>query len=292
VARTYEVVTRRRAGSERVHRYATDDPLGPGAILRLDGRDWLVETVETDSRVVAKPARYRVRLRHPDGREEIGAFRRFRPGSPRLGHAFATVLGTRPVAWQVVEERLAHDEEGEPYLDLVAERDYAELDDVLPNHTLEHVLAARSAELPEGAMATVVRAQEAGLAAELVALEPGEEPDWDAASRYIDHLVLEMVEDDLLVLCGVDPRVDPRDTWLATVKERLGSDLARFRDDVEGDHDEIEEWDYLDGRVFASVGSIDDESNPDSGHGWLCRLLDAGPLGAAGFARVRKPQLS
>ena len=92
-----------------------------------------------------------------------------------------------------------------------------------------------------------------------------------------------MVEDDLLVLCGVDPRVDPRETWLDTVKERLRADLASFRADIEGDHD---------GRVFASVGSVDDESNPDSGHGWLCRLYDAGPIVAAGFSRVRKPQLA
>jgi hypothetical protein len=292
VARTYEVVIRRRAGRERVHRYATDDALGPGAILRLDGRDWLVETIEAGDRAIAKPARYRIRLRHPDGREELGAFRRFRPGSPRLGHAFATVLGSTPVSWEVRAEALAYDDEGEPYLDLVAERDYGELDDALPNHELEHALAARSEELPEGAMATLVRAQEAGLAAEIVALEPGEEPDWDAAAQYIDHLVLDMVEDDLLEQCGVDPREDPQDTWLDTVKTRLRNDLDRFRADVEGGHDEIEEWDYLDGRVFASFGTIDDESSPDSGHGWLCRLLDAGPLTAAGFSRVRKRQLA
>jgi hypothetical protein len=257
----------------------------------MDGRDWLVETVD-DGRAVAKPARYCIRLRHPDGREEIGALRRFRPGSPRLGHAFATVVGNVPVSWHVVEEQLAADEDGEPYLDLVAERDYAELDDQLPNHELEHALAARASELPEGAMATLNRAQEEGLAVELVALEPGEEPDWGAAAQYIDHLVLDMVEDDLLEQCGVDPRADPQETWLATVKERLRADLDSFRADVEGGHDEIEEWDYLDGRVFASVGSIDDESTPDSGHGWLCRLLDAGPLVAAGFSRVRKRQLA
>jgi hypothetical protein len=291
VARTYDVVTRRRAGGERLHRYATDDPLAPGAILRLDGRDWLVDSV-VEGRLLAKPARYRIRLRHPDGREEAGALRRFRPGSPRVGHAFATVLGTVPVSWQVVEEQLAADQDGEPYLDLVAERDYAELDDALPNHELEHALAARASELPEGAMATLNRAQAEGLAVEIVALEPGEEPDWDAAAQYVDHLVLDMVEDDLLEQCGVDPRSDPQETWLDTIKERLRADLDSFRADVEGGHDEIEEWDYLDGSVFASVGSIDDESAPGSGHGWLCRLLDAGVLGAAGFSRVRKRQLA
>ena len=88
-----------------------------------------------------------------------------------------------------------------------------------------------------------------------------------------------------------DPDRDPRDSWLDTVKDRLRSDLAAFRADVEGDHDDIEEWDFLDGRVFASVGSFDDESNPNSGHGWMCRLVDSGALAAAGFVRVRKSSL-
>jgi hypothetical protein len=40
---------------------------------------------------------------------------------------------------------------------------------------------------------------------------------------------------------------------------------------------------------FAAVGRSDDESNPFSGHGWMCRLVDAGMLQAGGFKRVRKP---
>ena len=290
MAVAYELVTRRRAGKERVHRYASDDGLRPGDVVRLDGRDWLIETIE-DARAVAKPARYRLRLVHPDGHEELGAFRRYRPGSPGVGHSFATTRSGRTVSWAVGGARLAHDDEGEPYLDLVAERDYGESEAELPNHELEHALAAREAELPEGTIATLARARAAGLSVELVALEPGEEPDWQASSDYIDHVVLDMVEDDLLELCGVDPDNDPRDTWLATVQERLHADLERFRADVEGSHDEIEEWDYLDGRVFASVGSAADEANPDSGHGWMCRLLDASPLVTAGFARVRRPEL-
>lgn len=75
------------------------------------------------------------------------------------------------------------------------------------------------------------------------------------------------------------------------MQERLRQDLERFRSDVDRDHDEIQEWDFRDGRVFASIGSPEDESDPDSGHGWMCRLLDAGALGAAGFARVRKAEL-
>jgi hypothetical protein len=87
------------------------------------------------------------------------------------------------------------------------------------------------------------------------------------------------------------PDSDPRETWLGTVKERLRSDLQRFRADIESDHDQIEEWDFRDGRIFASVGSVDDEANPDVGHGWLSRLVDSGVLTVAGFRRVRKTEL-
>ena len=240
---------------------------------------------------VGKAARYRLVLRHPDGREEAGAFRRYRPDGPRLGHAFTTVEEGQPASWQVADERLARDEEGEPYLELVAERDFGEFD-ALPDHELEHALASREEEeLPGGAAVTFARAEEAGLGVELVALEAGEEPDWQAAERFIDSLVIEEVEDDLLELCGVHPNVDPRDEWIETVKRRLRSDLERFRIAVEGDHDEIEEWDFRDGRVFASVGSFDDEADPDSAHGWMCRLLESEALGAAGFERVRKAEL-
>ena len=51
----------------------------------------------------------------------------------------------------------------------------------------------------------------------------------------------------------------------ATVKERLRADLEAFRSDIEGDHDEIEEWDFRGGRIFASVGSYEDEFDPNSG---------------------------
>lgn len=295
MALKYEVVTRHRAGKERRHEYVSDRDLSPGDIIVLEGRNWLIEWVEpgagdTPDIVLAKPARYRLRLLHPDGREEVGAFRRVRPDAPRLGHAFTTIEDGQPASWQVTDERLAVDEDGEPYLELVAERDYGELE-ALPDHELEHALAARDAELPPGAVATLSRAEMAGLAVELVALEAGEAPDWEAAEQYIDALILEEIEDDLLELCGVDPDRDPRDSWLDAVKERLRTDLERFRADVEGDHDEIEEWDFRGGRVFASVGSLEDEADPYSGHGWMCRLVDSGALAAAGFERVRKAEL-
>jgi hypothetical protein len=184
--------------------------------------------------------------------------------------------------------QLALDDQGEPYLDLRAERDFAELEGDLPDHELEH---ARELEFPEEAQALLARAAEAGLLTELVALEPGEDPDWAEAETYIDALIIEEIEDDLLELCGVDPDRDPPDTWLAKVKERLRSDLEQFRADVEGDHDEIEEWEFQGGRIFATTGTDEDEADPISGHGWMCRLVDAGVLAAAGFSRVRKAEL-
>lgn len=280
---TYEVVTVNRDGAEHRRQYNAETELSPGSIIRLDGRDWLVEALE-ESRAIARPARYRLTLRHPDGHEEVGAMRRYRPDAPRVGHMFTT----GEVSWQVVDERLARDDGG-PYLELLAERDFAESED-LPNHELEHVEASRE-ELPDTAQATFARAEEAGLEVELVALEPGEAPDWAEAAAYIDALILEEIEDDLLEQCGVSPEHDPRDTWLETVKSRLREDLRAFRADIEDNHDAIEEWDFRDGRIFASVGSFEDESDPDSGHGWLCRLLDVGALPAAGLQRVRKAQL-
>jgi hypothetical protein len=286
----YEIATVNRLGRQRVHTYASDSPLRPGDVVRLSGRDWLVERIDDSGHVVAKPARYRLRLRHPSGREELGGFRRWRSGAPRLGHAFTTLESGQPISWEVVGEAVAQDEEGEPYLDLVAERSYGEVEE-LPDHELEHALARSEDELPAAAEATLARADAAGLEVELVALEPGELPDWEEAERYINALILEEIEDDLLEQCGVDPNRDSKENWLETVKARLRSDLERFRADIERDHDEIEEWAFRDGRIFASVGSFEDEADPDSGHGWLCRLFDSGALAAAGFERVRKAQL-
>src|SRR5438094_6388518 len=287
---TYELVHVSRSGRERVHSYTSEEPLQPGSLVHYEGRHWLAETVD-GTRVTLKPARYRLKLRHPDGREELGALRRYRPDAPRVGHTFSTVEDGAPVSWQVADERLAQDDQGEPYLELTAERDYSEQEEspTLPEHELEHAFAR--GDDASAAAATLARADEEGLYVELVALEPGEAPDWAEAERYIDALVLDEIEDDLLELCGVDPGRDPPETWLDKVKERLRSDLERFRADVEGDHDEIEEWDFRDGRIFASVGSTDDEANPDSGHGWMCRLVDSGVLTVAGFRRVRKTEI-
>jgi hypothetical protein len=135
------------------------------------------------------------------------------------------------------------------------------------------------------------RATRPGVAIELVGLEGSQAPDWEEATRYLDSLVLEELEDDLLEQCGVDPRHDPPGTWLEKAKRRLRDDLARFRADIERNHDQTEEWDFQGGRIFAALGSFHDDANPESGYGWMCRLVDAGVLQAGGFHRVRKPLL-
>jgi len=234
------------------------------------------------------PERYRLVLRHPDGTTESGAIRRLRPDSPRAGHALTTLAAGRPVSWSVVEERVEQNERGVSYLALYAERDYAEQDGNLADHQLEHELLRGGSEgLPASRIDEAVAA---GLSAELVALDPGETPDWEEAERYLETISLDTLGDDLLERF-VDTRRDPEERWLDTVKHRLRADLASFRGDLDGDHDAIEEWNLGSGRIFVSLGNFEDEADPNSGHGWLVRLCDAGILGAAGFTRVRKPDL-
>src|SRR4029077_9567158 len=108
------------------------------SIVLLAGRYWLVERLEQTT-AHARPARYRLTLRHPDGRLEAGAFRRFRTDAPTVGHQLTTLEGGAPISWAVVEQRLARDEAGDPFLELIADRDHAESES-LPNHQLEHTL--------------------------------------------------------------------------------------------------------------------------------------------------------
>jgi hypothetical protein len=285
---SYTLVTHDRTAREHARPYTSQDPLEPGSVVLLGGRYWLVERVE-DGAVHARPARYRLILRHPDGHEEAGAFRRYREDAPRVGHQLATFEYGEPVSWAIVEQRLGRDHAGEPFLESIAERDHGEAES-LPDHQLEHALEQDR----DGAVAAapaLARATRAGLAVELVALEAGQAPGWQEASRYLESLILEELEDDLIEQCGVDTRHDPQERWLDTVKRRLRDDLDSFRTDTEGLHDEIEEWDFRGSRIFAAVGRFDDDSNPSSSYGWMCRLVDAGVLQAAGFYRARKPLL-
>ena len=283
MTQTYDLVTRDRSGQEHARRYTSEDGLAPGSVVDLGGRYWLVEHL-ADGRAQAVAARYRLTLRHPDGHEEAGAFRRFKADAPVTGHQLTTLEDGAPISWAVVEQRLARDDEGGPFLDTIAERDYGETES-LPDHELEHTLDRGE----EGAL--LARAGSAGFSIELVGLEAGQAPDWDNAGRYLHSMIIEEINDDLLVTCGVDPRHDPPESWLDTVKNRLRADLDSFRADVEGSHDQIEEWDFQGGKVYAAVGRFGDEANTVSGYGWMCRLVDAGVLGAAGLPRVRKAAL-
>src|SRR5207249_2993413 len=79
----------------------SEDELTPGTVFRLEGRDWLVEAGEDGdpARVIAKPARYRLVLRHPHRTTEPGAFRRYRPDAPRRRHSFNTIEDRSPISW-------------------------------------------------------------------------------------------------------------------------------------------------------------------------------------------------
>jgi hypothetical protein len=285
---SFTLVTHDRVGREHARPYTSEDPLAPASIVLLAGRYWLVERVEQTTGH-ARPARYRLTLRHPDGRLEIGAFRRFRTDAPTVGHQLTTLEDGAPVSWAVVEQQLSRDDAGYPFLELVAERDYAEVES-LPDHQLEHTLDQERDD-SDTAAGVLARATEAGLAIELVGLEAGVAPGWDEATSYLESLILEEIEDDLIAQCGVDTRHDPQDTWLDRVKQRLSEDLGSLRADIEGPHHQIEEWDFHDSKIFAAVGSFDDDVNPLSGYGWLCRLVDASVLQAGGFYRARKPLL-
>ena len=138
MASSYTLVTHDRAGREHSRPYTSQDPLSPASIVLLAGRYWLVERLEQTT-AHARPARYRLTLRHPDGRLETGAFSRFRADAPTVGHQLTTLEAGAPVSWAVVEQQLARDEAGYPFLDLIADRDYAESES-LPSHELEHTL--------------------------------------------------------------------------------------------------------------------------------------------------------
>lgn len=287
MAFSYTIITRNRIGQEHVRPFTSADALAPGTVVLLEGRYSLVERVEQE-RVYAGPARYRLTLRHPDGRTEEGAFRRFRADAPAVGHQFTTLENGTPASWAVVEQYVAHDAGGDPFVECLAERDYAEAES-LPDHELEHALERDNDDDTAAAAAMLARAAGAGLAVELVGLEAGQAPDWEEAKSYLESLILEELEDDLIEQCGVNPGRDRQETWLDIVKRRLRNDLQSFRAEVEGLHDEIEEWVFRRARIFATVGRFDDDVNPSSGFGWMCRLVDSGVLLAAGFYRARKP---
>ena len=282
----YQLVHVNRVGHEHTQPYRSETELSEGDLVHVEGRDWLVDAVDGEQ-VRLEPARYRLVLRHPDGRAESGAFRRYRADAPRVGQRSArSSTASRQLAGRRRPALSATSGQAVPRADRGARLREAEDAPDLPGHELEHALAREDDR--DEAVATLARAEESGQLVELVALEPGEAPDWDEAGRYIDALILEEIEDDLVVLCGVDTERTRRRPGSRPSRRGCTKTCAASATDIESGHDQIEEWDFRDGRMFASIGSFDDQANPDSGHGWLSRLVDSSASAAAGFSRVRK----
>jgi hypothetical protein len=51
-----------------------------------------------------------------------------------VGHQLTTLEDGAPISWTVIEQRLARDDVGEPFLESTAERDYTETES-LPDHS-------------------------------------------------------------------------------------------------------------------------------------------------------------
>ena len=170
------------------------------------------------------------------------------------------------MSWQVVDERLA-DDHGEPYLDLIAERDYSEL------------RTRRAARARAGARA---RAQEARRGAARAPPRRGGGPGRRAGrarggrgarlGRGRGATSTRWSSRRSRTTCSssaASTRPRRRETWLDTVKARLRATWSDSGTTSRADHDQIEEWEFRDGRIFAAVGSIEDEADPDRGHGWM-----------------------
>ena len=67
-----------------------------------------------------------------------------------MGHQLATFENGGPVSWAVVEQRLARDDAGEPFLESIAERDHSEAES-LPDHQPEHALERDGDDTAAGA---------------------------------------------------------------------------------------------------------------------------------------------
>ena len=90
----YDIAATTRAGKQRVHPYASEEPLEVGQIVRLEGRYWLIESIE-DSRAAAKPARYRLNGRHVYKNSAALRFGRL-PACPEAARPLGPVRSPRP----------------------------------------------------------------------------------------------------------------------------------------------------------------------------------------------------
>ncbi len=207
----YELVHTSRTGTERVHPFATDEPLEPGSFVRYEGRYWLIERLD-GSRAIAKPGRYRLELRHPRrprrGRRLPPLPARRAGDRPHVHHCrgrTAGELGGARTGGSLTTSRTSRTSSSSR---TATTRSSTRTSPTTSSSTRSP--AARSSELPASVEEAFARAEREGLSAELVALDPGEEPDWTEAASSIDALILEEIEDDLIEQCGVDPRTDPR----------------------------------------------------------------------------------
>ena len=198
---TYDVVVVHRTGKEHVHRYTTEEPLEPGDVVRLEGRHWL-----------SSASRATARRRSP---RAIGCGFAIRTAARTSGRSAASDPTRRGSATRSPPSRTGARSAGRSSTAAGPRRERRAVprprrgarlrrrrSDAARPRARAHARPRSEDELPEGAEATLARAADEGLSVELVALEPGEEPDWEAAERFIDALVLEEIEDDLIEQCG------------------------------------------------------------------------------------------
>ena len=133
-------------------------------------------------RAAAKPGALST-LARPSGRPPRGGrVPSLRPGfAPARSRLHDRRSTAQPISWAVVDERFARDDDGEPSSSSWRSATSPRTRGIVPDHELEHTLARRAEEeLPEEATSLLDRADRLGQSVELVALEPGEAPDWDA----------------------------------------------------------------------------------------------------------------
>ena len=141
--------------------------------------------------------------------------------------------------------------------------------------------ASRRDELPPSAGRVSTRAEQTGLAIELVALDARRVAGRDEAVRYIEALGSRRSRTTCSSFAGCVPARTQRhlarhrqDPAVARIS-RSSASRRQARRTIRS-----RSGSFRDGRIFASIGSQDDESAPDRGHGWMCRLVDAGVLTA------------
>jgi hypothetical protein len=178
---------------------------------------------------------------------------------------------------------------GEPFLESIAGRDYADTES-LPDHQLEHALEQQRDDTST-ADTVLARATVPGLAIELVGLEGSQAPGWDEATRYLDSLTSRNSRTICSSNAASIPAAIRGERGWTRPSGAFATISTASAPTSERGHDQTEEWDFHGDKIFAAQGSFDDDANPDSGYGWMCRLVDAGDLQAAGFYRVRKPLL-